>query len=203
MRTPRVTCDSSLDDTPDRPVPSEGNPAMNSILRGVRPLDYVLAAGMTALGVVLMVANMQGPDDGTRIDSTSWVMIPVFAAVTVPILFRRRNLWAVLGVTAAALAVHDVAFDWVVRCGAGLPLSFALAYSVGRLMTDRQQAGAGLAAVVGIQLLVLVRDSAAGWEILPATAVIAVAFWGAGIYVQKRADRSATAVDAAPVETLA
>jgi hypothetical protein len=176
---------------------------MNDILRDVRPLDYVLAAVMTALGVVLMIANMQGFEDGTRIDSTSWVMIPVFAAATVPILFRRRNLWAVLGVTAAALALHDVAFDWVVRCGAGLPLSFALAYSAGRLIADRRQAAGGLAAVIGIQLLVLVRDSAAGWEILPFTAVIAAVIWGVGLYVQQRSDRSGTPSDAAPVATFA
>jgi hypothetical protein len=176
---------------------------MNSILRGVRPLDCVLAAAMTALGVVLMVSNMQGSDDGTRIDSTSWVMIPVFAAVTAPILFRRRNLWAVLGVTAAALAVHVVAFDWVVRCGAGLPLAFALAYSVGRLMTERVQSFGALAAVIGIQALVLVRDSAAGLEIIPATAAISVAFWGAGLYLQQRAQRTVQAAPAAPVETYA
>jgi hypothetical protein len=176
---------------------------MNSILRGVRPLDYALAAGLTALGVVLMIADMQGPDGSTRIDSTSWVMIPVFAAATLPILFRRRNLWAVLGVTAAALAVHDVAFGWVVRCGAGLPLAFALAYSVGRLTSDRKQSYGALAAVIGIQFLVLVRDSAAGLEILPFTAVISAAFWGAGLYLQKRSHRTTVAVAADPVDTFA
>ena len=176
---------------------------MNDILRGVRPLDYVLAAVLTVLGVVLMVANMQGSDGDARIDSTAWAMIPVFAAVTVPILFRRRNLWAVLGVTAAALAVHDVAFDWVVRCGAGLPLAFALAYSAGRLIADRRQSCGALAAVVGIQLLVLIRDSAAGLEILPFTAVISAVFWGVGLYVQKRSDRSGTPSNAAPVATFA
>lgn len=183
-------------------MPSEGNPVMTTILRGgVRPLDYALAAVMTALGVVLMVGNMQGPDASTRIDSTSWLMIPVFAAVTLPILFRRRSLWAVLGVTAAALAVHDVAFGWVVRCGAGLPLAFALAYSVGRLMVDRRQSFAGLAAVVGVQLLVLVRDSAAGLEILPFTAIISAAFWGVGLYLLQRAHRDGAAATAVPVET--
>ena len=176
---------------------------MNDILRGVRPLDYAVAAGMTALGVVLMVANIQGTEGTARVDSTSWAMVPVFAAVTVPILFRRRNLWAVVGVTAAALAVHDVAFDWVVRCGAGLPLAFALAYSAGRLIADRRRSWGALAAVVGIQLLVLVRDSAAGLEILPFTAVISAAFWGAGLYVQKRSNRNVAAVEAAPVETFA
>jgi hypothetical protein len=159
---------------------------MNGILRGIRPLDYVLAAGMTALGVVLMVADMQGSDGSTRVDSTSWLLIPVFAVATAAILWRRRNLWAVLGVTAAALAVHVLAFGWDVRCGAGLPLSFALAYAVGRLMTDRRQSYAGLAAVVGIQFLVLVRDSAAGLAIIPVTAVISAAFWGVGLYLQRR-----------------
>ncbi len=177
---------------------------MNSILRGIRPLDYLLAAGLTALGVVLMLANINGSNDGTRVDSTSWVMIPVFAAATVPILWRRRNLWAVLGATAAALVVHDVAFGWVVRCGAGLPLAFALAYSVGRLMVDRRQSYSALAAVIGLQFLVLVHDSAAGLGIIPFTAVISAAFWGAGLYLQKRSPSTVAAAGApAPVETFA
>jgi hypothetical protein len=176
---------------------------MNSIFRGVRPLDYLLAAVMTALGVVLMVACIQSSGGDTRIDSHSWLMIPVFAAATVPILFRRRNLWAVLGVTAAAFAVHDVAFGWVIRCGAGLPLAFALAYSVGRLMADRKQSYFALAAVIGIQFLVLVWDSAAGLVIIPFTAVISLVFWGAGRYLQSRSQRSDAAVDAVPAEALA
>ncbi len=176
---------------------------MNSILRSIRPLDYLLAAGLTALGVVLMLANVNGSNDGTRIDSTSWVMIPVFAAATLPILWRRRNLWAVLGVTAGALAVHVVAFDWVVRCGAGLPLAFALAYAVGRLMSDRKQSYGGLAAVIAIQFLVLVRDSAAGLGIIPFTVAISAAFWGVGLYVQKRSQTTAAAKVAGPVETFA
>ena len=176
---------------------------MNSILRSIRPLDYLLAAGLTALGVVLMLANVNGSNDGTRIDSTSWVMIPVFAAATLPILWRRRNLWAVLGITAAALAVHVAAFDWVVRCGAGLPLAFALAYAVGRLMTDRKQSYGGLAAVVAIQFLVLVRDSAAGLGILPFTVAISAACWGVGLYVLKRSQSTAAAAVAGPVKTFA
>lgn len=166
---------------------------MNRTTHRVRPLDYVLAAGMTALGVLLMHEDMHGSSGSTRIDSTSWALIPVFAAVTVPILWRRLNLWAVLAVTAAALAVHDVAFGWVVRCGAGLPLAFVLAYAVGRLMSHRVQSYGALAVVIGIQYLVLVRDSAAGLGILPVTAVISAAFWGAGLYVQKRSRRNVVA----------
>ncbi|HEY3924426.1 MAG TPA: hypothetical protein VGL75_07680 [Acidothermaceae bacterium] len=164
---------------------------MKDILRGVRPLDYVLAIALTAVGVVLMHMNMHGTDGKTRIDSTSWVMIPVFAAATLPILWRRTNLWAVLGVTAAALGVHDIAFGWVVRCGAGLPLAFALAYSVGRLMSERKQSYYGLAAVVVIQFLVLVTDSAAGLGIIPFTAVISAGFWGVGRLAQKHSQKPA------------
>ena len=76
---------------------------------------------------------------------------------------------AVLVVTAVALAVNVLAFGWLVRCGAGLPLAFALAYSAGRLISGRAS-WLGLAAATGIQFLVLVRDSAAGLEIIPVTA---------------------------------
>lgn len=85
-------------------------------------------------------------------------MIPLFAAATVPLLWRRRNLWAVLGVAAA---------------------------------------------VIGIQFLVLIRDSAAGLGIIPFTAVMSVAFWGVGLYLQKRSHRTLTAEAAAPVKTFA
>jgi hypothetical protein len=171
---------------------------MKSILRGVRPLDYLLAAATTAIGVLLMVGNMHGGDSKTRVDSTTWVLIPIFAAATLPILWRRANLWTVLGVTAVALAVHDIAFGWVVRCGAGLPLAFALAYAVGRLMTNRKQSYYGLAAVIAIQFLVLVRDSAAGLGIIPFTAVISALFWGVGLYVQQRSQRSVAVEVVAP-----
>lgn len=157
----------------------------------IRPGDIVLALALTALGVVLMVANINGGDDGTRVDSDSWLTIPVFAAATVPILWRRRNMIAVLGVSMAAIALHDVAFGWMVRCGAGLPLSFAMAYGAGRLLKGRDT-WIGLAMTVGLQVLVLLKDSAAGLEIIPATAVIAAASWGAGMFLQRRSERATT-----------
>jgi hypothetical protein len=154
----------------------------------IRPGDIVLALALTALGVVLMLGNISG-EDGTRVDTTSWVIVPVFAATTLPILFRRRGMIAVLGVSLAAMAVHDVAFGWMVRCGAGLPLSFAMAYGVGRLLRGRDT-WVGAAMVAGLQALVLVRDSAAGLEIIPVTLVIAAACWGAGALLQRRSERA-------------
>jgi hypothetical protein len=158
---------------------------MNEIFAGVRKGDVVLATVLTALGVLLMVANING-DDGTRIDSRSWLMVPVFAAATAPILWRRRSMIAVLGVTAAVLAVHVLAFGWVVRCGVGLPLAFALAYGAGRLMRG-PSSWAGLVGTLVIQVLVLVRDSAAGLDIIPVTAAVGVVCWGVGALLARRA----------------
>jgi hypothetical protein len=166
---------------------------MSALFAGVRRGDAVLAALLTALGVLLMVENIGSPADSeVRIDSHSWLLIPVFAAATLPILWRRRNLAAVYAVTAAALAAHVLAFDWVVRCGAGLPLAFALAYAAGRLDTGRR-AVAGLVATLAIQALVLVRDSAAGLGILPVTALLGVAAWGIGTWVRRRSAAGTTA----------
>jgi hypothetical protein len=159
---------------------------MDDIFAGVRKGDVVLATLLTALGVVLMVASINGDDPATRIDSRSWLMVPVFAAATAPILWRRRNMVAVLGVTAAALAVHVLAFGWVVRCGVGLPLAFALAYGVGRLTRGAWSWG-GLVATLAIQVLVLVRDSAAGLDIIPVTAAAGVVCWGIGALLARRA----------------
>jgi hypothetical protein len=166
----------------------------------IRPTDIALTVLLSALGVVLMVEDMHGPSGGTRIDSTSWLLIPVFLLATLPVLFRRVNLLAVILASAAALAVHDVAFDWVVRCGAGLPLAGVLAYSAGRLLPDRRQSVAALALTIGVQALVLVRDSAAGLGILPVTAGLGIAAWGAGWFVRSFVTkRAATATAPEPV----
>jgi hypothetical protein len=158
------------------------------IFEGVRPGDVVLGILLTGLGVLLMVGNITGQEEGVRIDSTSWVMIPVFAAATVPVIWRRRGVLAVTLVAAAAMAVHVLAFGWVVRCGAGLPLAFALAYAAGRLC-GRRDGLVAFAATLGLQVLVLVKDSAAGLDIIPFTAVIAAACWGVGYVLQQRSTR--------------
>ena len=172
---------------------------MNELLKDVRPTDVVLATLLSAAGAVLMLININADvsdTDGLQhaITNQSWLMLPVFLAATVPVLWRRRNVLAVTLASTAVMGAHVLAFDWVVRCGAGLPLSFVLAYSVGKL-AQRRESYAGIAVVIVGQALALVKDSAAGLEILPFTAVIALAAWGIGLYVRqqtaKRADRAA------------
>jgi hypothetical protein len=159
----------------------------------MRKGDIALAGVLTALGVALMIENITATD-AVRIDSRSWLMIPLFAAATLPILWRRRNMLAVTLVSLVAMGAHVLAFGWEVRCGAGLPLAFALAYGVGRLAPG-WQAWVGLVGALAVQALVLVQDSAAGLQILPVTALIGVAAWGVGLWLRLR---SASPV-AAPV----
>lgn len=159
---------------------------MDKLKATIRPTDIVLAVLLSGLGVWLMVENINAHDVDVTIDSHSWLLVPVFLAATLPVLFRRVNLLAVTLVSAAALAVHDTAFDWVVRCGAGLPLAFVLAYSAGRLIDCRRQSATILALSVGVQALVLVRDSAAGLGILPVTAGLGIVAWGVGWFVRSR-----------------
>lgn len=154
-------------------------------------MDAALAITLTALGAVLMLANINADASDTKdlnhaITNQSWLMLPVFLGTTLPVLWRRRNVLAVVLASTVVMGAHVLAFDWVIRCGAGLPLSFVLAYSVGRL-ADKREGYAGLAVVIAGQALVLVRDSAAGPSILPVTAVIALAAWGVGVYVRQQA----------------
>ena len=166
---------------------------MNEMLKGVRPMDAVLAALLTGFGGVLMVMNINADRTDTTdlqhaITNQNWLMLPVFLAATIPVLWRRRNVLAVALVSTVAMGAHVLAFDWVIRCGVGLPLSFVLAYSVGRL-ADRRETYAGIAVVLVGQVLTLVRDSAAGISILPVTGLIALAAWGVGAYVRQQAGR--------------
>ena len=160
---------------------------MDKLREVIRPMDVVLAVLLSGLGVWLMLENMAGSDE-TRIDSTSWLLIPVFLLATLPVLFRRANMLAVILVSAAAIAVHVAAFGWLVRCGAGLPLAIVLAYSAGKLIGDRTQSVVALVLAIGVQYLVLMEDSVAGLDILPVTAAIGVVAWGIGLYVRSRTE---------------
>jgi len=172
---------------------------MNEIFKDVRPMDAVLATGLTALGAVLMVMNINADPADTKdlqhaITNQNWLMLPVFLLTTIPVLWRRRNVVAVSLASAVFMGAHVLAFDWVIRCGAALPLSFVLAYSVGKL-ADRRETYAGIAVVIAGQFLSLVKDSAAGLGVLPFTAAIALVAWGIGLFVRqqiaKRADQAA------------
>jgi len=109
---------------------SEG---FGNVLRGIRPLDWVIAGALTALGLVLMIGNVEATDaqvarditSGTMyhpMSSHSWTMIPVYALAPLSVLWWRRNVVAVTGFALAVMVVHDLLFGWVTRCGSLTPI---------------------------------------------------------------------------------
>ena len=169
---------------------------MNAIFKGIRPLDYVLAALATGAGVFLMIENINATNAhglSHSLSTHTWAMLPVFLAVTVPILWRRRNILAVVGVTAVAAAAHVLLFGWLTRCGVVLPLSFALAYAVARFARGGRDHLIGLASILLLLVVTLVRDSSASFTgAMPIAVAGAAIFYGIGRFVQVRVNKKAS-----------
>ncbi len=169
---------------------------MGEIFRGVKARDWVLAGGLTALGVLLMWLNLRMSDDQVRaalaegsmvhaLSSHSLWMIPVYAGTSVPLLWWRRGLVAVTSVSVAAMALHVVLFGWVTRCGAGLPLAFVLAF-LGALASERAAAWIVCGLSVVLTGLVLVVDATTGpGAILLALPIVLIVF-GIGLAARHR-----------------
>jgi hypothetical protein len=169
---------------------------MNAIFKGIRPLDYVLAALATGGGVFLMLENITAHEHGLphAQSTTTAAMLPFFLAVTLPILWRRRNVLAVVGVTTVALALHVVLFGWNTRCGVVLPLSFALAYAVARFAVGRRDHLIGLVGILLLQIVTIARDSSIDTLLsaLPLAVAGGAIFYGIGRFVQVRVNKKAS-----------
>ena len=163
------------------------------IFKGIRPLDYVLAAAMVALATVLAVANITaGPHANVahKLDSHSALMVPIFIAAALPVLWRRRNILAAIGASFVVIAVSVVAFGWVTRCGFALPVSIAMAYAVARFAGNRENQVIGLVGVLALQIVTLMMDSSTDGEgalllSVPAAAIV----YGIGLFVQARTSK--------------
>ena len=166
---------------------------MNGILKGIRPLDYVLAALLTAAGVVLMLGNITGTDSNLPhpLSTTTAAMLPGFLLVTLPILWRRRNALAVVGITLVTMALHVVMFGWVTRCGVALPLAFALSYAVARFARGTRDHLTGLIGILGLSMIMLLRDASIdkAYDALPIVLAGIALFYGAGLVVHNRVTR--------------
>jgi hypothetical protein len=166
-----------------------------TILKGVRPLDYVLAAVMIAFAVFIAHENVAvetNVDVAHPLDSHSALMIPVFALAALPVLWRRRRLLPAIGASVVVVAASVLAFGWVTRCGFGLPLSIAFAYAVARFSSSRQQHLVGLLGVLALQVVVLVKDaSTGGLAALPYAVGVGAVGWGIGFFVQSRIAKKA------------
>src|SRR4051794_21680644 len=166
------------------------------ILKGIRPLDYVLAALMVALAVFIGFENVNAGADADvahALDSHSALMIPVFGLAALPILWRRSNILAAIGVSFVITAASVPMFGWVTRCGWALPLSVAMAYAVARFAGSKQNHVIGLVGILALQIVTLVKDSSTGGLGALAFSVPAAAiFYGIGLFVQTRAEKQPT-----------
>jgi signal transduction histidine kinase len=174
---------------------------MSEVFRGIRPVDWVLAGGLTALGIWLMVENVLVDDDKVTSDiagggmvhqlsSHSWTMIPVFALAPVAVLWWRRNVVAVTAFALAVMVLHDLLFGWVTRCGAGLPLAFVLAY-LGAVALERPRAGIALGLATLLTAAVLTLDASTGFEPFVLAFPIVLIVFGIGRAVRHRTALSA------------
>jgi signal transduction histidine kinase len=170
---------------------------MTWAFRGIKIGDYVLAAILTALGLLLMVFDVRSTDaqvaravaDGSMVHAESshslW-MIPLFAAATVSVLWWRRSLLAVTGIAIVVMALHDVLFGWVTRCGAGLPLALVLVF-LAALAYERAKAwlAAGLSALLAFAVVAV--DATTGPNVIGLVLPVMLIIFGIGWAVRRRA----------------
>jgi signal transduction histidine kinase len=147
----------------------------------------VLAGILSILAAVLAVANIESNDPADRVDSHSWLQLPVFVASTLAVLWWRRSLLGVVLVSGALMFVHLIAFGHLVRCGAGLPLVFVLAFLSGFASRPQRERLEALVSSVVLAAIVLIWDTAAGPEILPVVALMQAGLYGIGQVVAHRA----------------
>jgi signal transduction histidine kinase len=170
---------------------------MSGALRGVKVGDWVLAGVLTALGLLLMVFDTKETNadaaraiaDGSMVhlvSSRSWWLLPVFALATVPVLWWRRNLFAVIGITIAAMVLHDALFGWVTRCGAGLPLALTLTF-LAALTYERSRAWLAAALCVVLAFTVVVVDATTGPTVIGLVLPVALIVFGIGWAARHRA----------------
>jgi len=166
------------------------------IIKGVRPLDYALTAVMIALAAFIGFENVNAGADADlahSLDSQSALMIPVFVIAALPILWRRRGILAAIGVSFVVIAASVPMFGWVTRCGWALPLSLAMAYAVARFAGSRQNQVIGLVGILALQMVTLMKDSSTGGlGALVLSVPVAAVFYGIGLFVQSRVEKSAT-----------
>ena len=161
-----------------------------SVSRGRRLLDTVVLVVLLGLGVVMMLGDILARDDPAVPVPPGWWALPVFLLAVLPLPLWRRDVVLAVGLSCGAMGLHVLLFGELVRCGAGLPLAFTYALLAGAGEEGRRAVWAGGLTAV-LMALVLVRDTAAGIEILPFVLAIGGVLWLTGRTMRHRARLSA------------
>ena len=172
------------------------------ILKGIRPLDYVLAALMVAAAALIGYENTTATDADVAhaLDSDSVLMVPVFALAALPILWRRRHTLAAIAVSVVVLGVQRPG----VRLGDPLWLrpSALVRAGVRRRAASSRTASTtsiGLAGIAVLQAVTLVKDASTdGISPIVGALPIALVFYGIGLIVQNRAEKQSEQVTPLP-----
>lgn len=163
-------------------------------MKGIRPSDYVLTGILVVIAVLIGIENVTAGADAEvahPLTTQTPLMIPVFIAATLPILWRRAAVLPALGASLAILALSLPAFGWVTRCGFGLPLMLAFAYAVARFGGSWARQAVGLLGITAAQVVLLIWDSSTGGlEPLPYAVALTAAGYAAGKIVNAVAHRS-------------
>ena len=161
-----------------------------TVSRGQRLLDTVVLVVLLGLSTVLMVGDIVARNDPTVPVPPGWSALPVFLLAVVPLLLWRRDVVLAVGLSCGAMAAHVLLYGDLVRCGAGLPLAFTFALLAGVGEEGRRALWAGGLTLL-LAVLVLVRDTAAGIEILPFVLAIGGVLWLTGRTLRHRTQLSA------------
>jgi hypothetical protein len=138
---------------------------------------------VVGFGTLLMVLNVVSPDPGE--DASSWVVVPGFLLVTVPVLWRRAAPLKAIGAATLGMAINVAFLGQTVRCGVAFPEMWLLTFSAGARL-DGREARQGLGLGILALVLMTLNDGAVGPEVMlffgPITAVV----WGIGRVVRSR-----------------
>jgi hypothetical protein len=156
--------------------------------------DIAIALVVSALGVLLMYANLVDPADPSDPAQSSWVhvgnlvprelAIPLFLLVTVPLLWRRVDPLAATGAVGAGLLVNELLLGTeFVRCGVVLPTVFLLAFASGSRL-DGRDARIGGALAVALTAVAVVLELGPGVGLFAAG--VTWAMYGIGRIVHSR-----------------
>jgi signal transduction histidine kinase len=159
---------------------------MERVMQRVRPVDVVMAGILCALAAVMAIEDINHTGTGFRIDSHSWLQLPVWVAAALAVLWWRRNLVAALLVSCGLALVHLLVFGHTTRCGSGIPLAFVFAFLCGVTEKDWRQRLTALALAIVLTTLVLMWDTSAGPSMIPVVALIQVGLYGVGRIVAHR-----------------
>jgi signal transduction histidine kinase len=120
--------------------------------------DIAVAAVMTVLGTLLMVANVGGPPTGDDEGAVYHVgahvprgfAIPLFAVVTLPLLWRRVAPDKAASAAFAGLLVNEALLgSEFIRCGVLLPTAMLISFSAGA-HPEARRGWVGLAGCVAL-----------------------------------------------------